>query len=77
MSESNNEKVSQEILEASLTESPFMFKYPAYPTERMAVRMEMLRQLDMWENNDTRIAQDLAKSLIDLIIRQFSLDKKI
>ena len=55
--------------------------FPFYPTEvtmREKVRVELINQLNMWDNNNPIIARRMAETFIELLQEQFGLlDEKI
>lgn len=51
--------------------APFMISYPPYPSEREVKRMEVMMDLNKWDNNDKRIAKRHAETLIELLQDQF------
>lgn len=57
---------------APYPKQPFPY-WPEVPTENSLKRIEMTRQLDLWENNDHDIARSTAKTFIELLKRQFDL----
>jgi hypothetical protein len=45
--------------------------YPPTPPEKQLIRMELMKDLNKWENNDPMIAKRCASALIELLQLQF------
>lgn len=55
---------------------PFPF-WPSTPTDRMLIRMELMNDLNKWDNNDPLIAKRMAAALVEVLENQFQLGERI
>lgn len=61
-----------DVRPAQLNNRPFPV-YPPNPTIRMAIRNELLAQIDRWDLSDNDIAKMQAENMISILKKQFNI----
>jgi hypothetical protein len=70
----SDEQVSQ-LKSISPAPKPFPF-YPTQPSEREMLRMELMMELNKWDNNDPDLARRAAETLKYQLKKQFDLNTR-